>query len=448
MELHPAFSHTAVPEAMIKVALAIATFDGIEGLYCGVGSVTQYMLAALPQLSQEFAAQGIQLSTHVLYSSVPSHLSRSPEIARRTELMRNAASIELVSLEHGESVPNPFGTWRTWPVTCQHAAAHIRTLARTHDRVLVLALDTPFAGLPRLLCSDDDARKIRIAWIAESTGRIWARDESASDARREDWERRAVDDASDYDNVFLGAISDYMAEHLVTDWEAPPDRILPFTCGVSLSYLERFERRETSSLAETLKKASIPTDVPLFLSFARAQWYKGLDLAAELGVALASRFDVHPVVLALDDGTDNMAEQLSRIRSVLEAQDHSAFTLLSHYPTLLPRWLMQWPLCRGVAVMSRREPFGLIPSEYRVLGPSDGLLVTSDAGGLLEQTRFEDEGLILRLNSQSGLDTSSVEKVFERWTAAPGGGNQKGRQRVEEDYRMERNLLEGLQGLL
>jgi glycogen synthase len=199
-------------------------------------------------------------------------------------------------------------------------------------------------------------------------------------------------------------------------------------------------------LTALLRQLSIPVDVPLFLSFARAQWYKGLDLAAELGAKLASHHGVHPVILALGDAKGQAT--VARAKELLETEGRP-YTLLTDYPTLLPRWLMQWPLCRAVAVMSRREPFGLIPSEYRMLGPPEGLLITSNSGGLAEQTLSENEGIVLQIDGSETLGSQAIHSVLETWPkAAQLKCNLAGKRRVEESFDLKRNLSSGLGSLL
>jgi hypothetical protein len=110
---------------------------------------------------------------------------------------------------------------------------------------------------------------------------------------------------------------------------------------------------------------------------------------------------------------------------------------------------MQWPMCKAVAVMSRREPFGLIPSEYRVLGPPDGLLITSDAGGLPEQTPFENQGIVLPLGGSVELSIEAIQTVVDAWPKTRQLlCNRAGRRRVEDAYNLELNLSASLAELL
>ena len=429
---------------MTRLSLVLLTYDGVESFYCGVGAITQYQLASLRSVRDVFRSRGIDLSAHVLYSNVPDGGAKCDVIAQRTRTLCDEASATLIPINH--SGPSRFGTPTSWPEMCCEAAKYIQTLTETSDRILVLAQDTPFAGLSPML-PIGNARKIRLVWIAHSTGRIWSRDACNLDIRRDDWERIAVNEAQSREHVFLGAPSLYMARHLTNEWGARPDKLLAFTNGVSFSYLERFERRPRSFLASLLQRAGIPLDVPLFLSFARAHWYKGLDVAAQIGAMLASRYGIHPIILALDDGTGEAIATVARARELLESA-RAPYTVLADYSALLPRWIMQWPLCKAVAVMSRREPLGLIPSEYRVLGPPEGLLITSNAGGLPEQTPFESEGIVLPL-SGSELSVEAIQTVVDAWPKARQLlCNRAGRRRVEETYNLELNLSTSLAELL
>jgi hypothetical protein len=433
---------------MTRIALVLTTFDGVETLYCGVGAVTQYVLASLPSLARSLHNDRIRLTFHVLYAAVPSNrFGAVPAIAERTRLLAEAVGVSLVPLAHCTEVANAFGNRRSWPEICEQAARYIRALVSSHDSVVVIATDTPFAGLPRLL-REQAAKRVRVVWVAQSTGRVWASEHDPLDAQRDEWEMLAVAEAQRGDNCFVGSISRYMAKHFSDDWGLPTDRILPFENGVSTDYLTRFECKPPHELASILASHHIPTSKELFLSFARAQWYKGLDLAAQLGRTLALNNLAHPVILALDDGTGAAAETIESIRRIF-VDLAGRFTLLTDYPTLLPRWIMQWESCRAVAVMSRREPFGLIPSEYRVLGPSDGLTVTSDAGGLKEQTQDPSEGLVLGLDLGANLRPDAHNVLLARWRGPKDRLERpQGAARVHADYDQAHNLEMGLRSLL
>lgn len=433
---------------MTKVALVYVTFDGVNSLYCGVGAITQYLLDSLPLIQEDFQKENIDLSFHLLFSSVPSNFKSNKETHERCNLLNDHVDIFRVPLKHGSYVSNPFGTHRSWPVSCQEASSYISKLALVHERVLVIANDTPYAGLTNFLLSNKTVKNIRIIWIPHSTGRIWNREQSITDIKRDNWESIAIKAAHCDENVFLGYISKYMFNHLSDEWGAPKNKLLPFINGVSLPYLNNYERKLPEEIEPLLVQYKIPINAPIFLSFARAQWYKGLDLSAELGVALALNYGVHPVILALDDQTGQAKNTINKIKNILKSYK-KPYTLLTHYPTLLPRWLMQWPLCKSVGVLSRREPFGLIPSEFRILGPEDSFTITSDAGGLLEQTQNTDEGIIVPVKDNNNLSKKSTENILNHWGNAAQLKNSKaGRERVNNDYDIRINMYEGIRNAL
>ena len=144
---------------MKRVALVLLTFDGVETFYCGVGASTQYLLAALPAVRHSLLGERVDLTVHILYSEIPHNaFGRSAVIAQRSRLLCDVAAATLVPLGHGGLVPNPFGVPASWPITCRQASVYIRGLLKQYNRVLVVAQDTPFAGLSRTLPLDRSGR--------------------------------------------------------------------------------------------------------------------------------------------------------------------------------------------------------------------------------------------------------------------------------------------------
>jgi len=434
----------------MKVALIILTFDGVETFYCGVGAITQYYLASMSSITDKLRLDDIYIEGHVAYSEAPSNKTMfSPEISQRTKTLCQTNKIRLIPLPHGRNVPNPFGIPATWPTTCGHASQYILKQLDNYDQVIVLAFDTPFAGISRSLPADLPD-KLSVVWIAHSTGRIWNRSVlEQEDLTRDEWEKIAINSVREQKNCFLGAISKYMERHLIEDWKSPANSVLPFINGVSHFYLEQYVRCSHEVIISQIRKFGIPSDRPYFISFARAQWYKGLDEACRVGSILAKEFGIHAVIMALPDGTPHVYDEMSRINAIVNS-NKKIFTYITDYPTELPRCLMQWRNCCGIGVLSRREPFGLIPSEYRVLGPVNGIPVVSNNGGLPEQVTSGVDGIVLQVDSAPKGIQSNFENLCREWKEMEKIEqiNSRGYKRTMRDYDISSNIVCGLKELL
>ena len=377
----------------MRIGLFLVTFDGVETHYCGVGSVTQYFLSLVPRLVRDLEQEGLSLDIHVLYSARPSSgFAHSFRIHERSKRLAAQAGVQLVELPHGGEVANAFGNRRTWPHCCSASAEYISAQVKRSDVGIVLASDTPYAGLPALLAPSSGS--LQVVWIAHSTAHYWRVDPAKADEpEREEWEAGAFRAAAQFENAWIGATSQFMKQHLITDCGAPPERIIETVAGIDEAYLHNVYGAQIATKAGILAGYGIPTDLPLFVAFGRAQWYKGLDVALRVGQHLQQEGGVVPVVLAKNDGT---LEAHKTLRSLSElARGGSGCVLLTHFDFDLPRWLMAWPRTAAVGVFSHREPFGLIPSEYRSLGPDEGVLVVHPSGGLKEQVTDGADGLVV-----------------------------------------------------
>lgn len=430
----------------MRLAVLFATFDGVESFYCGVGAITQYMLYACKELRLHLTRYYTHISMHLLYPAPPKEFPKSQLIHKRTMEICLRSSIFIKAIPICKDVANPFGDSQSWPSMCRHASRYIKELVTKNDVTVVIAQDTPFAGLASFL-ADVSSERLKLLWVAQSTGRIWTPSNGARDVHRDSWEKLAVLHANKQSNVFVGAISKFMHLHLEEEFGVSKDSIIPVSNGVSIGYLKEFDALPQEMIARNLEAYGIPRDQPLFLAFGRAQWYKGLDLSAKLGSILAN-YQIHPVVMALDDVTGSAEATNTSIATILRSHCEK-YTFLSDYPPLLPRIIMQWRGCKYISVLSRREPFGLIPAEYRILGPADGILFVSSAGGLPEQMPLSQTRLILPLallESQDGELYEYVKSILEN--GDPELDNMNAIEHTQERFDILTNLKDCIQVML
>lgn len=430
---------------MIKVAFVLLTFDGVKSFYCGVGAVTQYLIASFEEIQEGFRSENINFDYHILYSSIPKEFGNNDKIIERTkQLISKNSNVFLESLSHDILVKNPFGTFKSWPILCEKASKYIKNIKNAYDKIVVIAQDTPFAAVSNFLPLED--KSLKVIWIAQSTGKIWNRGIDIIEKERYQWERIAIDMSSNFENVFLGSISNYMREHLTKEWQAPNNKIIPFINGISIPYLNTFESVNQQTIRSLLTRYKIPTNIPLFLSFGRAQWYKGLDLAAKIGVLISKYHKIHVVICALNDYTGEADKVINELKTILNQNPHSS-TLLTDFPTFLPRSLMQWHLCNALAMTSKREPFGLIPSEFRIMGSEDAILISSNAGGLKEQMKDRNDGIVVDINSK--FKESDIEPILNIWqNASELKLNLNGRKNVSKNYCIGKNYINGIKQII
>ncbi|HHU17003.1 MAG TPA: hypothetical protein GXZ70_02085, partial [Clostridiales bacterium] len=227
---------------MKKLNIFYLTFDGVETHYCGVGTVTQYFLASLPQISENLKNNNFKTQFYILYAETPlNNFGYSKQVSRRTKELSQKLQVIYYTLPHGTEVENPFGNIIAWKNMCKRAAEIIRENTKDNAISLVLATDTPFAGVTTLLAQE---KNIYTIWIAASTSKVWARNASDIDNVRCEWEQNAINSSNESSNVFLGATSTYMRDHLIQAWGAKTNSILDFKRGVSIEYIQKYIKKD------------------------------------------------------------------------------------------------------------------------------------------------------------------------------------------------------------
>ena len=138
------------------------------------------------------------------------------------------------------------------------------------------------------------------------------------------------------------------------------------------------------------------------LSFGRPVPYKRLDLSLRAAAEAEGAF--HPVVVTLGDapGLEALRDALGVPATVVNAFDFDLVACLcQHERTVV------------TAILAKNEPFGLIPSEARLLARRQGglLLVPADGGGLAEQVRDERDGFVLELPVEPRAVAEAVARI-------------------------------------
>ena len=429
---------------MKKLNLFYVTYDGIKSLYCGVGSDTQIILSSLGYIEESIAKLGYQLELHMLYAEVPTKSrAYSEEVYNISKTKLDRKNIKLYELRQGDKVINPFGTIETWRNMCEEASKIIKEVSGD-DLSIVIANDTPFAKLCAMF---NENKNIYIVWRTASTQKIWDHPNFKVESGFIEWEYYAANGANKSDNVFIGANCKFMKEHMIKDWDVREEKIILLTNGVSKDYFKENIIIPQEEIYNLLEENNIPTDKKLFISFGRAIWYKGLDIACRVVNKLSKEFDdVYFLVFASNFGIKESIDHIEELNKIFNVNS-SKGKLFTEYKFDLPQKLMQWKNTRMVGVFSRREPFGSIPSEVRIVGPDKAVVVASDVGGLSEQIEHNKNGYLVNPeNIDEVIDTCRIGLSLTDIEAREM--NQNAKEKVENDYIFFKNITYTISELL
>jgi glycosyltransferase involved in cell wall biosynthesis len=442
-----------------NIAIIHLTFEGLQVGGGGVCTVNRGHLAALPGVQQALERRGIRLTPHyceILYGEDAPHYDRE-SLARAESALKDMGGdlhflLNFTSRGRPESCNWPggedfFGTKENTMAASMSGATMARHLARGFDAACVYCDDAAFVMAPLLGAMQANDPSIRWIWVAHSTSHT--HDDRPLNPDKVGMEAACVNAVREFPNICLGAISPFIADHLVRDYAAPREKIVPTGNGVD-PLDEKYRIRTQAEIEAKLERINaklpagdrIPLDRPLLFSFGRPVPYKRLDLtlraAAGQGGAAAG---FHPVVVTLGDAPELRA---------LRAEHKVEASLIDAFDFELVAALSQHEKTLAVAVLAKDEPFGLIPSEVRLLARATGglLIAAKDGGGLAEQVTDGRDGFVVDRPEDPAVIRRAIARIQALEPAQAKKMRRAGRDKVfDEGFTWSQRIVETLAAL-
>jgi glycosyltransferase involved in cell wall biosynthesis len=399
------------------IALIHLTFEGLQVDGGGVCTVNRGHLAALPSVQQALASRGLAVTPFfcetLYHEGVPGYDAAGLEAARSAleaiggdlhYVLNRTGTGRCISCnwKGGEDF---FGTAENTLAASISGATLARNIAMRFEKAIVYCDDAAYVMAPLLGAMQVSDERTQWVWVVHSTSAT--HDARPLNPEKVGMETACVNAAREYPNIHLGAISRFIEDHLVEDYAAPRSKIIPTGNGVNpqdVKYRIR-SAEEIKSKIEAVNRNlpeedRIPLDKPVVFSFGRPVPYKRLDLTLRAAAQKPDAF--HPVVITLGEYPELRAlrSELGVKASIVNAFDFELVACLCQHERTL-----------AVAILARNEPFGLIPSEARLLVRKQGglLVVPSDGGGLTEQVADGKDGFVIQ-DPRSGL-LSALESI-------------------------------------
>ena len=405
-----------------KKGLAVIhlTFEGLQVGGGGVCTVNRGHLAALPGIKEALLKRGVDMTPffcETLYGKGISGFDENSHIASRKTLEEMGGGLFYILNRARTGRPascnwpggeNFFGTAENTLAASVSGATLARNIALSFERAVVYCDDAAFVMAPLIGAMQANDEKIQWIWVVHST--THTHDEKPLEPGKFGMEAACVNASAEYSNVRIGAISGFIKKHLIEKYSALPERIVP--CGNGVAPLdEKYRIRTQEQIREKIESVNskqkeedrIPLDKALLLSFGRPVPYKRLALTLRAAETEPGLF--HPVVVTLGEYPElrKLRHELKTGASIINAFD---FELIS--------CLCQHEKTAAIAILAHNEPFGLIPSEARLLARLKGgiLLLPEDGGGLAEQVQHGKDGFLLKAVDQVSPITDAVKKVM------------------------------------
>ena len=391
----------------LNLAVIHITMEGIQTFGGGVATVTRGHLAAIPRLQEEMGKQGIHLTPYFLeIAYAKNHERRDPVFQRKAEeeVKRLGGKVEyLVNYTEGLLPKAPMGVpdlglMDNWKTASASGAAIALNIGRSHDMSVIYCHDSIFALAPIYITLQADSFDARVAAIYVMHATALTHELPLPNPDRLMVECASVQWAKVKPNSRLGYISEFMAKHIVKDYGARPEDLVPTGNGINPTD-PYFRLRSREEILKKLKEYNIPTDKPLIFSWGRAVEYKRYDLVLEAAAKLKGK--VHPVIM--------VTPQWEKLVELDRKLGTNASFIFAFDPELVA-CLLQWENNSAALSLAYREPFGLTPVEIRMHARKTGpLCVVSDTGGLVEQVRDGVDGFVTKQD-----DPADVARVLDR----------------------------------
>ncbi|HEY8476059.1 MAG TPA: glycosyltransferase family 4 protein [Chloroflexota bacterium] len=427
------------------LAVIHLTFEGIQTYGGGVATVTRGHIGALPMVKRELEQQGLRLTPYFAeIATLPEHERADPSYEQRAVREIHAMGGEVGFLVNYTRGMEPTSTWgvpalgelENWKAACASGAAVALNWARRHEMAVVFCHDSLFALAPLYATLQAAAFPAHVVavYVVHSTALI--HELPLPNPQRLMVESVGVHWPKIVDGARLGSISDFMSRHIVEEYGARPETIVPTGNGIN-PFDPMFRLRSREEIVAKLQSYGVPLDRPLIFSWGRPVPYKRYDVFLRAAARLKGR--VHPVLAVFPDYPE--MERLARDLGL-------AVTLVKAFDPEFVACMLQWEGTVAACSLAFQEPFGLTPAETRMHARKQGpLMVVSDTGGLVEQVVDGVDGFVTRQD-----DPDDVARVIVQILAMPperkAEVRRAGLERVLRDYTWPVQMLRTLAALV
>lgn len=377
------------------------SYDGISSLTCGVGTGSRNVVRCMPRVAS-LLADRYDCRFHVVTPRYTAAMDGYDErlLDQTSEIVATVGG-EVLFHPDGTDGSCQFGGIDQWQASSAGAARVVLDRVRQAGiPAVVLATDTPYAGVGERLVRDldDPSAPVVTVWTAHSTIRNHPLPDPG--AARYTWERSGVEATRD-PRCLLGTINAFMRDHLIAEYRAKPERMVPFSNGLPLHE----DLGPAADATNLLRRLGIDERRGYVMSCGRAERYKGF---LELIRAFHVSQDDHDLdlLLILSDLT-KQDPILGECRALADALSVRATIVHDFLPHPALRALVRHPAIRVFAGPSLADSGSILPAEMRWWSEDAGpAIVLSDVDASKEAVRHGVDGFLADIGDPQDFGAS------------------------------------------
>lgn len=368
----------------MKLLINICSHDGIISYYTGVGTMVKRNIKALIKYASD---NNIDYHINLITPEYnPDSFGYSEKTYNEHLSLKNTS---IIQISNGSNGKINYGTPNHFIKLSENTAEFINNIdISSYDKVITLLHDTTMAGVIERLNVDSKHKKV---WIPHSTVKIHKVDSAIEGSEnfykdREDLEQSAIDYINKDENSYIGAICEYVKEHLVNDYNLDENKALMITNGEIFDDKVLSFSKECDELYKKIDELD-----SILISFGRAEEYKNLECTMALGkeigidtvVIAQSYYKEQPIL----DEYRSIAKENNTHLYIDPPFDFSKYILNNFDKPII------------ALIPSKREVMGLIVNELRKLNRDNILVVANSVGGLVEQIEDGVDGVLVNLDN-------------------------------------------------
>lgn len=368
----------------MKLLINLCSHDGIVSHYNGVGTMTKRYIYAITKILDDK-----KIDYHMNLFT-PRYNKNSFGYNKSIFDVHNSLSnTNIYMVENGSNGEINYGVVENWITLCKNTAKIINKIdTSNYDIILTIYNDTPFACLSSYLNNSINHYKLL---ILHSTVKIHKVDSAVENSillydKRLSWEMEAINYINVDKNSYFGYIGNFIFDHLVREYGLKKKKGIKIFNGEILNdYLNNEFSEESIRLFQKIKNYQ-----ELIISFGRAEEYKNLTSAFELGKVM----NIPTLVIAQLYYAGQPIEKDYR-QSAIENNG----LLFINPPFDLAKYILRNFDNKLICLVpSKKEIMGLIVNEVRKINRDNILVVANNVDGLKEQINDGLDGVLVDLD--------------------------------------------------